>query len=329
MEGIRLCKLMPNDQPPPTIAVGPLVAISQNIAGHGRLEVFSQHRRRLLAIAYRMLGSANDAEDMLQETFIRWQQSSEAGIDSPEAFLVTIISRLCLNHLQSARVKREQYFGQWLPEPVLTGPAADFSLDSQMDDSISMAFLVLLERLTPMERAVFLLREVFDYEYAEVARILEQSESNCRQVLRRARQHLKQGRPRFDASPGEQDELLQKFLQASSCGDMEGLLALISTDIVLYADGGGKATAVPNPIYGAESVVRFLQGARKKFLPADLVQQVSQVNGGPGVVSYLHGRPHSVLTLNIVDGHIRNVYIVSNPDKLARLPMLPPSPSTA
>lgn len=327
---------MPDNQQSDAITAGSPLAIERgdltldDIAGQERVEEFYRHRRRLLSIAYRMLGSASDADDMLQETFIRWQQSSQLKIESPEAFLVTIISRLCLNHLQSAHIKREQYFGQWLPEPVLTGPAANFYVDSQMDDSISMAFLVLLERLSPVERAVFLLREVFDYEYAEVASILEQSESNCRQILRRARQHLKQGRPRFDASPKQQEELLQKFLQANSRGDMEGLLALISQEIVLYADGGGKATAVPNPIYGAENVVRFLEGARRKFLPAALVRQVSQINGTPGVVSYLHGQPHSVLILNFEDGRICNIYIVSNPDKLARLPVMEfQSPTTS
>ena len=259
---------------------------------------------------------------MLQETFLRWQQSSEVDIESPEAFLVTIISRLCLNHLQSARVKREEYFGQWLPEPIVTGPGGDPYLASQMDDSISMAFLVLLERLTPQERAVFLLREAFEYEYAEIARILEQSESNCRQLLRRARQHLKQARPRFEPSPKQQEELLQRFVQATSSGEIEGLLALFSKEIVLYADGGGKATAVPNPIYGAQNVIRFLIGARRKFLPPDLVQQWTQLNGAPGLVSYLDGRPFSVLTFDIADGRISNIYIVSNPDKLARLPML-------
>jgi RNA polymerase sigma-70 factor (ECF subfamily) len=263
---------------------------------------------------------------MLQETFIRWQQRPQAAIVTPEAFLVTIISRLCINHLQSARVKREQYFGQWLPEPVMTGQAGDSYLESQVSDSLSMAFLVLLEKLTPVERAVLLLREVFDYEYAEIGRILEQSEPNCRQILRRARQHLKHSRPRFAPSPGQQEEMLQRFLQASSEGDIEGLLALMSKEIVLYADGGGKAKAVPNPIYGAENVLRFLLGARKKLLPADLVRQVTRINGDPGVVTYYRGRPHGVLALEVADGQIRNIYIVSNPDKLARLPMLPPAP---
>ena len=287
-----------------------------------RLEAFHSYRDLLFSIAYRMLGTAVDAEDVLQEAYIRWQESGATLVQSPRAFLITIVNRLCINHLQSARVKREEYFGQWLPEPVLTGRADESYLTYAMDGSLSMAFLMLLERLTPVERAVFLLREVFDYEYAEIAQILEQSEPNCRQILSRARQHLKQRRPRFDATPGQQEELLRRFLQASSRGEMDGLLALFSKEIVLYADGGGKATAVPNPIYGARNVVRFLIGARRKFLPASLVRQVAQINGAPGVVSYLQGRPHSVLTLDIEEGRICNIYIVSNPDKLARLPPL-------
>jgi RNA polymerase sigma-70 factor, ECF subfamily len=282
------------------------------LSEHERLEIFSTLRQRLLGIAYRMLGSASDAEDMLQETFIRWQQSSQVAIDSPEAFLVTIITRLCLNHLQSARVKREQYFGQWLPEPVFTASAADSYLAFEMSDSISMAFLFLLERLTPLERAVFLLREVFEYEYAEISRIVEQSEVNCRQILRRARQHVRQERPRFVPSHQQQEELIERFLQASAQGDMDGLLSLLSKEIVVYADGGGKTTAVPNPVYGAWNVVRFLLG--------DLVRQVMQINGAPALVSYLHGRPYSVLCFNIAGGEIRNIYIVSNPDKLTCLP---------
>ena len=290
------------------------------------LDVFHKHRPRLFSIAYRMLGSAADAEDIVQEAFIRWYQSSQVEVASPEAFLVTIVSRLCLNHLKSARLKREEYFGQWLPEPILTGPAGNPYATSQMDQSLSMAFLVLLERLTPVERAVFLLREVFDYGYAEIGRMLERSESNCRQILRRAKQHLKQNRPRFDTSPQQRKELLQRFLEASSRGDMDGMLALISEDVALYADGGGKATAVPNPIYGAENVARFLVGARRKLLPAELIMQVEQINGEPGVVSYFRGRPFSVLTMDVADGRILDIYIVSNPDKLVRLPMLPSAP---
>jgi RNA polymerase sigma-70 factor, ECF subfamily len=289
-----------------------------------RLELFNAHRQRLFSIAYRMLGSAADAEDILQEAFIRWLQTS-ADVASPEAFLVTIVSRLCLNYLQSARVKREEYFGQWLPEPVLTAEAATPSPLNEMDDSLSMAFLVLLERLTPVERAVFLLREIFEYEYAEIAGIVEETPTNCRQILRRARHHLKGQRPRFDSSPKKHEELLERFRQASSQGDMDGLLAIMSQDIILYADGGGKANAVPNPVFGASNVARFMVGARQKLVPADLVSQIVQINGKPGLLGYVHGHPFGVVTLEISKGRISRVYVVTNPDKLARLPVWPTS----
>jgi RNA polymerase sigma-70 factor (ECF subfamily) len=299
---------------------------SDEALSQDRLNLFNEYRGLLFSIAYRMLGSVADAEDMVQETFIRWQRASGTEIHSPRAFLVTIISRLCINHLQSARVQREEYFGQWLPEPIVTGPAADPSATSQIDDSLSMAFLVLLERLTPVERAVFLLREVFEYEYSQIAPILGQSETNCRQILSRARQHLTESRPRFDPSLQQREKLLQQFLEASSRGDMEGLLALLSREIVLYSDGGGKTVAVPNPIYGRENVVRFVLRAPRKLVPKNLVRRMAQINGQPGIVAYLEGRPYSVFTLDITDGQIRNIYIVTNPEKLAHLPPLPAAP---
>src|SRR5713226_9167708 len=193
-----------------------------------RLATFDQYRSLHFPIAYRMVGSVADAEDMLQETYIRWQQSAEDKIRSPRAFLVTIVSRLCINHLQSARVQREEYVGQWLPGPIVTDPGSDPFGIVKVDESLSMAFLVLLERLTPIERAVFLLREVFEYEYPEVAAVLGQSEVNCRQILRRARQHVSAMRPRFEASTQKQNDLLQRFLEAIGTGDMEGLVSLLS-----------------------------------------------------------------------------------------------------
>ncbi len=294
--------------------------------GPNRDDPFQKHRALLFSIAYRMLGSVADAEDMLQETFVRWRQTPPAEVRNPRAFLVTIVSRLCLNHLQSARVQREEYVGQWLPEPLLTGPEGDPSEPARVGESLSMAFLLLLERLSPVERAVFLLREVFDYEYSEIARILEQSEANCRQILRRARQHVTEDRPRFSPSMQEREALLQEFLDASSRGDMQGLLSLLSSDVVLYADGGGKATAVPNPIYGPQNVARFLVLAPRKLVPPNRVRSLARVNGLPGVVNYLEGRPHSVVTMDIAEGRVRGIYIVSNPEKLARLPALPPAP---
>jgi RNA polymerase sigma-70 factor, ECF subfamily len=298
---------------------------SAGVQGH--LAAFDLHRALLFSIAYRMLGSRADAEDMLQETFLRWQQASETEIRDPRAFLVTVITRLCINQLQSARVKREQYFGQWLPEPLMTKAAGDSPAISRIDGSLSMAFLMLLERLTPMERAVFLLREVFDYDYVEVAEMLGQSEANCRQILRRAKQHVTEDRPRFDVSPQEQARMLQQFLEATSHGDMQGLLALLAKDVVLYTDGGGKATAVPNPIYGAEHVARFFMEAPAKLMPRDVVRRFAEINGQPGIVVYHHGQVYGVFTMDVAEGQIRNIYIVNNPDKLALLPALPGAPS--
>jgi RNA polymerase sigma-70 factor, ECF subfamily len=286
------------------------------------LAAFDEHRRLLFSIAYRMLGSRADAEDMLQETFLRWQKASETAIRDPQAFLVTVITRLCINQLQSARVRREQYFGQWLPEPLFTQSSAETPSIPGIDGSLSMAFLMLLERLTPVERAVFLLREVFDYEYAEVAAMLGRGEANCRQILKRAKQHVAQERQRFDTSPQEHQRLLQEFLRATGRGDMQGLLALLSKDVVLYTDGGGKATAVPNPIYGPDHVVRFFFGARDKFMPKDVVRHLMEINGQPGIAVYHQGRVYGVLSIDVVEGQICNIYIVRNPDKLERLPSL-------
>jgi RNA polymerase sigma-70 factor (ECF subfamily) len=291
------------------------------------LEAFDQHRSLLFSIAYGMLGSVADAEDMLQETFIRWQQTSHMEIRSPKAFLVTIVSRLSIDHLQSARVKREEYFGQWLPEPVMTGRGADPAAAFQIDESLSMGFLVLLELLTPVERAVFLLREVFDYEYTEIAGIVGQNETNCRQILRRARQHITEKRPRFDPSPQESEDLLRQFLAATLSGDMEGLLALLSSQIVLYTDGGGKATAVVNPIYGPLNVARLLFGSLKKFAPKSTDLRAVEINGQPGAISYIDGRADTVLALDISGGRINGIYVVRNPDKLGRLTLVSSAPN--
>src|SRR5580692_3304553 len=292
-----------------------------------RLAAFNRHRGLLFSIAYRMLGSVADAEDMLQETFIRWQQAREEEFRSPRAFLITIISRLCINHLQSARVKREEYVGQWLPEPIVTGPGSDPLEIIRVDESLSVAFLVMLERLTAVERAVFLLREVFEYEYSEIAAVLGQSEANCRQILSRAKQHVSAIRPRFKTSSQKNSDLLERFLKATSDGDMEGLVALLSSDVVLHSDGGGKAIAVPNLIQGADNVARGIFGGLQKIVPNNLVRRVMELNGELGVVSYFHGKPHSVLTLGAGEGRIHAIYILTNPEKLAHLPGLPAPPN--
>ncbi len=287
-----------------------------------RLDAFNQHRPLLFAIAYRMLGSSADAEDILQETFIRWQQTLDRDIESPRALLVTILTRLAINHLQSARVRREEYFGHWLPEPLVTAPLQNPSISFEVDESLALAFMLLLERLTPIERATLLLREVFDYEYSEIASILDQSEANCRQVLRRARQHIKDPRTRFDASREQRDELLRRFTEASSEGNLEGLVALLSKEAVFYSDGGGKAPALPKPIYGAANIARGVLEGLKRLVPKNLVRRFVEINGQPGIVSFLDGRPFSVFTLDVADGLISHIYVVTNPEKLRRIPRL-------
>jgi RNA polymerase sigma-70 factor (ECF subfamily) len=270
-----------------------------------------------------MLGSVTDAEDMVQETFLRWQQSAKDDIQSPRSFLVTIVSRLCINHLHSARVQREQYVGQWLPEPLIADPGNSPGDLLKIDESLSMAFLVLLERLTPVERAVFLLREVFEYEYAEIAAIVNQSEVNCRQILRRARQHISTSRPRFEASEPKRNDLLQRFLAATETGDMEGLFALLASDVVLHSDGGGKAISVPNAVRGASNVARGILGSLRRLVPRTLVRRLGTINGEPGIINYLDGKPHSVLILGIAGESIQTIYVVTNPEKLSHLPVPP------
>lgn len=294
--------------------------------GSVRLATFDHHRSLLFSVAYRMLGTVADAEDMLQETFIRWQQADEEEIRSPRAFLITIISRLCINHLQSARVRREEYVGQWLPEPIVTDPANDPLSIIRVDESLSMAFLILMERLTPVERAVFLLREVFEYEYAEIAAILGQSEVNCRQIFRRSRQHVSAMRPRFKVSAQKKSELLERFLRATASGDVNQLIAVLADDAVLHSDGGGKAIAVPNLVHGSDAVARAILRGMSKLVPKNLVRRMAQINGNPGVITYLEGRPFSVFTIDGTAEQIRAIYVVTNPEKLSHLPPLSGNP---
>ena len=288
-----------------------------------RTSVFEQHRGLLFSIAYRMLGSVADAEDALQDAFIRWQRASEKDVRSPKAFLVTIVSRLCINHLHSARVQRETYVGEWLPEPLVTEPGSDVSRIAQVDESVSMAMLLLLERMTPVERAVFLLGEIFDYTHAEIAGMLGISDANCRQLLRRARQHVRMERPRFSASGRQHTELLERFYRAAGSGDMDDLLTLLSSDVVMHTDGGGKASALPLPIYGPDKVARASVFGLTKLKTLNPLQRIVEINGEPGIVSYVAGRPQSVFTIEVNDGRIRAIYIVTNPEKLSRLPPPP------
>jgi RNA polymerase sigma-70 factor (ECF subfamily) len=298
-------------------------APTRRVAGSSALASFEEHRGLLFSIAYRMLGSVADAEDILQEAFLRWQRASEAEIRSPRAFLVTIVSRLCINHLQSARVQREEYVGEWLPEPLVTEPGSDPSRLLQVDESVSMALLMLLERLTPEERAVFLLHEVFDYKHAEIAAALGLTEANCRQLLRRAQQHVHLARPRFRPPAREHRELLERFSQAAGSGNMDQLLSLLSTNVVMHTDGGGKASALMLPIFGPDNVAQASVHGLRKLLSLNVQQRFVEINGQPGILSYQDGRPQSVFTVEVRDGRIEAIYIVTNPEKLSRLPPPP------
>jgi RNA polymerase sigma-70 factor (ECF subfamily) len=285
-----------------------------------RAEIFLHYRALLLSIAYRMLGSMADAEDLVQETFIRWQTSSEADVRSPRAYLVTILSRLCIRQLESARVQREQYVGPWLPEPVSTGAIADPFDASELQESLSMAFLLLLERLTPVERAAFLLHDVFGYAYAELVRILGKSEASCRQIVHRAREHVASNRPRFEPAPEQHERLLQEFVAAASSGNMERLVSVLADEVVLYSDGGGKANAALRPLHGAMNVARFLLGAIAKSVPTDVSVNIEPVNGQPGVVyRFPQGTAGCVLSVVITGQRIDEILVVTNPDKLVHL----------
>lgn len=285
-------------------------------------EAFDQHRKVLFSIAYRMLGSVSDAEDMVQEAFVRWRQASGTEVRSPKSYLTAVVTRLCIDHLRSARVRREEYVGPWLPEPLLTDESLDAAETIELDETLSMAFLVLLERLTPVERAVFLLREVFDYDYGEVSRIVGKSEANCRHIARRARESVAARRPRFEISAEQEERLMGSFLKACFSGDMESLLALLSEDVVLYSDGGGKTRAALNPIYGADKVSRFFFGILSQ-VPPEFVVRRTVVNGRPGLIGYFgDGRPQNVATLDVADGKIQAIRLVVNPEKLGNVPML-------
>ncbi len=282
-----------------------------------RAETFTQYRPLLFSIAYRMLGSAMDAEDMVQETFVRWQSSPDA-IESPKAYLSAIVTRLCIDHLRSARVLREEYIGPWLPEPIVTETPHDSAV---LADSLSIAFLRVLESLSPVERAVFLLREVFDYGYDEIARVVGKSEANCRQMVKRAKARIAERRPRFDVRREEHERLLAEFSQACLTGDVNGLLSLFADDITLYSDGGGKAGTARNPIYTPAKVARFIFAILRKA-PPGFSARIARVNGQPTIISYANGTPYTVLAFDIADGRIRSIYNIINPDKLTRVPPL-------
>ncbi|WP_330184512.1 RNA polymerase sigma-70 factor [Nocardia sp. NBC_01503] len=278
---------------------------------------FERHRPRLFALAYRMLGSASEAEDAVQETYLRWAASANAEIRSPEAWLTTILVNLCRSWLDSARARRETYIGPWLPEPVATGAAELGPLESvEQRELVSLAFLTLLERLTPAERAVFVLREAFGYAHREIADMLDLTEANSQQLYRRATQHVREDRPRFDPAPAHAYALYEKFLVAAGSGDVAALEAMFTADIVSVADGGGKINAARRPVVGAAKVAHYLVKLFATEIPG-LSVGVEDVNGAPAIVARSHGTTILVLAAEITDDRMAALRLVANPDKLA------------
>jgi RNA polymerase sigma-70 factor (ECF subfamily) len=281
-------------------------------------DVFTAVRPLLFSLAYRMLGSVMDAEDVVQDAFLRWQQADQTEVQVPQAWLTTVVTRLAINRLKSARSQRETYVGPWLPEPLVTVP--DSSGQVELAESLSMAFLVLLERLTPVERAVFLLHEVFDLEYAEIATIVGKTEANCRQLVSRARKRIGDGPTRFEVDPSQAEQLAERFQAAAAGGDLDALVGLLAEDITLWADGGGKAPgAVLKPVHGAQAVARLVIN-RTRTAPADRIVRVVRVNGEAGAVIYSAGEPRGTLVFEIRGGRIQTIYVIANPDKLQKLP---------
>jgi RNA polymerase sigma-70 factor (TIGR02957 family) len=300
----------------------------QPLYGRDSARVFDEHRALLISVAYRILGSVTDAEDTVQEAWLRWSGVNTSDVRDPRAFLVRVTTRLAIDRLRRAKTLRESYVGPWLPEPILTG--RDVAEDVALAESVSMAMLVVLETLSPLERAVFVLREAFGMSYAEIANVLGRRVQAVRQLGHRARDHVQERRSRFDADQSEQRRVTERFLEATSTGDLEGLMAVLAPEVTLVADGGGRALAPRRPIRGAEKVARFLlaiatEERMARFLrsvgsepvAANLRVHVSQVNGGPGILVVSGDKPISTLVLDVSDGVVRTIHLVANPEKLA------------
>jgi RNA polymerase sigma-70 factor, ECF subfamily len=284
-----------------------------------RGEEFEELRPLLFAIAYRILASVAEAEDAVQETWLRYEASPTQPA-SPKAFLSAVVTRLSIDVLRSARARREEYVGQWLPEPLLADPYEDPARSAELADSVSMAALLLLERLTPLERAVFVLREVFGFPFPEIAAAVGRSEAACRQLAVRARRHMDVGRPRFEADRREREELTGRFFEALRDGDVDGLRELLAADVQMVGDGGGKAPAFANSVVGAENVARVLAAIFPVLARIDARVEPRQVNGQPGaVLRDRGGNVVSTLTLDVLGGRIQTIHSVVNPDKLGHL----------
>ena len=286
-------------------------------------QTYEEYRPLLFSIAYRMVGSVGEAEDIVQEAFLRLHRAASQGeeIESPKAYLSTVATRLAIDYLRSARANREQYIGTWFPEPLLTEQVEDVAEHAEMADTLSIAFLLLLETLSPVERAVFVLRDVFGYGFDEIAEIVGKREDNVRQLAVRARKHVEARRPRFEASREKRDELARTFLSAIEDGDLQGLIGILAEDVVAAADGGGKAAALPRPLQGREQVARFMLGLARLAQRQGMTLRPAETNGQPGALAFdREGNPVSALVLEIVDGVVTAVRAVVNPDKLRHIP---------
>ncbi|WP_329123276.1 RNA polymerase sigma-70 factor [Streptomyces sp. NBC_01353] len=281
-------------------------------------DVFEEHRPMLIGVAYRMLGRVADAEDVVQEAWLRWTAADRDDVREPRAFLVRITTRLALDRLRQVQTRRESYVGPWLPEPVVTdfGPAVpDTAERAMLADSVSVAVLVVLESLSPLERAVFVLREAFGFPYGEIATALDRSEAAVRQLAGRARRHVDEGRPRYDVDPAERRDLTERFLAAAAGGDLEQLLDLLAPDVRLVGDSGGKSKAPLRIIESADKVGRFLLAVSQDT--ENIYEfRFMEFNAGPALLVLVDGKPDSVFQIEARDGHIQCVYIVRNPDKL-------------
>jgi RNA polymerase sigma-70 factor (TIGR02957 family) len=283
-------------------------------------EIYEELRPLLFSIAYRMLGSASEAEDVVQEAFLRFHRAAEEEqIENPKAYLSQIVTRLSIDQLRSARVRRESYTGTWLPEPLVGETEPDAAQHAETADSLSMAFLVLLESLSPVERAVFLLREVFDYPYEEIAEVVGKSEDNTRQLAVRARRHVEDRKPRFEADRKRRDELAQRFFAAAEDGDTAGLKELLAEDVVFYGDGGGKGPAISKPLFGREPVFKFVNNLFTLGKKAGIEIEPTIVNGEPGAIARGPDGILSVLSIHFEDGQIQSIRSVVNPEKLGHL----------
>ncbi|WP_030195946.1 RNA polymerase sigma-70 factor [Streptomyces sp. NRRL S-87] len=279
------------------------------------LAPFTEHRRLLFATAYRMLGSVADAEDILQDAWLKWAQADRGSVQNPRAYLVRTVTNLALNRLTSARAIREAYVGPWLPEPLLTEP--DVAEEAELADTVSTAMLVVLESLSPLERAVFLLREVFGYSYAEIADVLDRAEASVRQTAHRARGHVQARRPRFDTDAEERREITERFLAACGGGDLNAVMEMLAPDVTAWSDGGGKVSAARRPLHGPDHVARWLLGVLAKPVSADAHARLAQINGELGLLWYVGDAVIGAVTFDLADGRIQNLRLQVNPDKLA------------